>query len=417
MKSRIIYILIIVIVSCSDEKPVVPVTPIDEKLSIKGKVLNVEDQSTVVPNVKVIFNDSFTFSDSTGFFELTNIKEGKVQIKFEHELYSVLDTTIMLYENLSVNIYLSKLNIKNYEWISFPPNLIADQLYERENDIWFSGDGLTRMNKTTGEIKTFNSSNSVLIDRIGRTLKVESFVIDSEGNILIVWQCKLLKFMNNTLTTIESQCGFDTASTFNIMSVGVDKNNVVWSGWENRLQSRDDGSFNYYEIRETNLSGSDSFAYIDVITFEDSTNWLGSSSGGGICHFINENNYTIYNTTNSDLPDGMIHDIAIDLNGVKWIATFNGLAKFYGDVWQVFNTSNSLLSSNNITAISIDSDNTPWVGTKNGLYHIDSEWTCYDSENSNFLSDEINDVLIDDKNNVWVTTDDKRFYKLERPIL
>jgi len=60
--------------------------------------------------------------------------------------------------------------------------------------------------------------------------------------------------------------------------------------------------------------------------------------------------------------------IAIDGQGNKWIGTAaGGLAKFDGVNWTVYNTSNSGLPDDWVTAIAIDDSGNKWIGTHTGL--------------------------------------------------
>jgi len=79
--------------------------------------------------------------------------------------------------------------------------------------------------------------------------------------------------------------------------------------------------------------------------------------GGGLAKFTGTT-WTVYNTSNSGLPDNWVFSIVIDSIGNKWIGTGGGLAKFDGTTWTVFTTSNSGLPSNYIESIAIeDSEN------------------------------------------------------------
>jgi ligand-binding sensor domain-containing protein len=72
----------------------------------------------------------------------------------------------------------------------------------------------------------------------------------------------------------------------------------------------------------------------------------GLEQGGGLAKFDGIN-WTVYNTSNSGLPDNYVYAIAIDGQGNKWIGTLGGgLAKFDGVNWTVYNTSNSGLPYN-----------------------------------------------------------------------
>ena len=74
---------------------------------------------------------------------------------------------------------------------------------------------------------------------------------------------------------------------------------------------------------------------------------------GGLAKF-DGTNWTVYDTTNSPLPQDVIGSIAIDTCGIKWIGTMGeGLAKFDGTNWTVYDTINSPLPSNYVMSIAI----------------------------------------------------------------
>src|SRR5215203_1704984 len=73
--------------------------------------------------------------------------------------------------------------------------------------------------------------------------------------------------------------------------------------------------------------------------------------------------WTVYNTTNSLLPDNHIQAITIQKNGVKWIGTANGLARFDGRNWTSYHSTINGLPSSNITALAAGKMNDIWIGT------------------------------------------------------
>ncbi|MDD2890793.1 MAG: hypothetical protein PHE49_09190, partial [bacterium] len=84
-------------------------------------------------------------------------------------------------------------------------------------------------------------------------------------------------------------------------------------------------------------------------------------------------NWTVFNESNSGLPDNHIQALAIEeTTGDKWIGTNDGgLVKFDGNSWVVYDTSNSGLSNNNVSAIIIEGG-TKWIGiNSSGLVKFD----------------------------------------------
>ena len=53
--------------------------------------------------------------------------------------------------------------------------------------------------------------------------------------------------------------------------------------------------------------------------------WIGTD-GGGLAKY-DGTNWTVYNTSNSGLPDNRVHSIAIDGSGNKWIGTIRWVSK------------------------------------------------------------------------------------------
>jgi ligand-binding sensor domain-containing protein len=133
--------------------------------------------------------------------------------------------------------------------------------------------------------------------------------------------------------------------------------------------------------------------------------WNGSAFvGGGFAKF-DGTIWTVYNTSNSGLPDNNVTSIAIDDSGNKWIATEGGLAKFDGTNWTVYTTSNSGLPSNYLTSILIDGSGNKWIGTSSGLAKFDgTNWTTYTTSNSGLPGNYLTSIFIDGSGNKWIGT-------------
>jgi ligand-binding sensor domain-containing protein len=116
--------------------------------------------------------------------------------------------------------------------------------------------------------------------------------------------------------------------------------------------------------------------------------------------------WTVYNTSNSPLPENAVRCIAIDNNGTKWIGTDYGLAAFDDVNWTIYQTLNSGIPDNSIRSLAVDQQNNIWIGTfTGGLVKFDgSSWTVYNTGNSILPADFVRSLAVDTLNNLWVGT-------------
>lgn len=127
-------------------------------------------------------------------------------------------------------------------------------------------------------------------------------------------------------------------------------------------------------------------------------------------------NWEVYSTANSELPNNTVRALAIDENGVKWIGTAGGVARFDGTNWTLYTTSTSGLPSNNVRCIEISSTGYIWMGTDSGLAVYDGfsqgqnpdqswqGWTVYNMNNSGLPRNVVSSLTIDSFNSVWIGT-------------
>jgi ligand-binding sensor domain-containing protein len=133
--------------------------------------------------------------------------------------------------------------------------------------------------------------------------------------------------------------------------------------------------------------------------------WFGTNYEG-LTKFSN-NSWFVYNITNSGLPVNDVRSIAIDGSGNKWIGTWDGgIAKFDGTNWTVYNKANSDLPDNRIKTMAIDGLENVWIGTwEGGLAKFDgTNWAVYNTSNSDLPDNRVKSVAIDHLGNKWVGT-------------
>lgn len=126
--------------------------------------------------------------------------------------------------------------------------------------------------------------------------------------------------------------------------------------------------------------------------------------GNGLLKY-NNGMWTIYNTSNSGLPNNTIRALAVDSTGLIWVGTYGGLAKFDGTSWVVYKRSNSNIPSDTITSLSIDMNGVKWIGTFKGVASFDDiNWVSYKRTNSNLPGDTIRTISVGPNNVKWVGT-------------
>ncbi len=114
-------------------------------------------------------------------------------------------------------------------------------------------------------------------------------------------------------------------------------------------------------------------------------------------------NWVVFNSSNSPLPNNFVETLAIQNNGKAWLGTRNGLASYFKGSWATYDTSNSQILGNGIQSVATDSPSDVWVGTMNGLSNYNgSSWNNFSASNSGVPSDDVRDIAVSNSGNVWV---------------
>jgi ligand-binding sensor domain-containing protein len=164
-----------------------------------------------------------------------------------------------------------------------------------------------------------------------------------------------------------------------------------------------------WTVYDTSNSGLPQIAVTCIAIDQSNNKWIGANVYGpweeGIAMF-DGSNWTVYDTSNSGLPWNEVECLTIDQSNNKWIGTWRGgMAKYDGSNWTVYDTSNSGLPHNRVTCIAIDQSNDRWVGTYDGMAKFDgSNWTVYDTSNSGLPHNRVTCIAIDQSNNKWIGT-------------
>ena len=164
-----------------------------------------------------------------------------------------------------------------------------------------------------------------------------------------------------------------------IRSLDIDKDGVVWIGSINKAVFTFDGT-NWIHYNSANSYVFDSYI-LSIATDTQNNKWIGSRSGG-LCMY-DGSNWHLYDTDHSGIPSNKVSDIQFE-DSLIWVATQKGLVKFDRTNWTIYNTSNSGIPGDEIRGVAIDNQGNKWAATWNGgLGKFDgTNWTTYDPSNS-----------------------------------
>ena len=128
--------------------------------------------------------------------------------------------------------------------------------------------------------------------------------------------------------------------------------------------------------------------------------------------FGQNNNWIIYTTDNSGLPDLELYDIAIDYDHINWILASNSLIKYDGVDWEVFDPSNSIIPTGWAAKISKSGDGNVWIGgfrgegeENIGLIKVSTTpWVVYDTSNSELAFNDIAGLTPARDGGIWINS-------------
>ena len=116
--------------------------------------------------------------------------------------------------------------------------------------------------------------------------------------------------------------------------------------------------------------------------------------------------WTVYNSANSEFPGSLARHVEIASDGVAWIASDAGLVSFAAGQWTVWNTANSQIPSDDVRDVHVFHE-TVWAGTAKGLFAlntIDNEQRVWTTANSDLPHNFVRSLAQARDGGVWLAT-------------
>ncbi len=148
--------------------------------------------------------------------------------------------------------------------------------------------------------------------------------------------------------------------------------------------------------------------YPKIAIDKDKNKWIFGPVGRGLVKVDSSYNSILYTTSNSPLPSNNGGLIYSDGDSI-WICTYKGMVLLYNNNWNIFDTTNTKMPSQEIFSFAKDLKGFRWLGTRTkGLlkWINDSTFFIYNTSNAPFRSNFVNVITIDTFNNLWIGTDD-----------
>ena len=223
----------------------------------------------------------------------------------------------------------------------------------------------------------------------------------------------LIKLQNNSWSLYNINNSSLPSSSIN--GIAIDPQNNLWLATDEGVVKYDGGS-NWITYDESNTPMPCRYARF-IKSTSDGIIWVGvvlntvvcpGALTGCLARYKN-GNWSVFTSSNSNLPEGNMSTIEIDKNGNIWLAIERNLLKYNGTDFDNYIPSNSIIHSDClIQEIAFDKQNNLWLATDEGVFKFNgSIWKNFTSQNSALPEDNVSSLAIDNNNTKWFATSDK----------
>ena len=165
-----------------------------------------------------------------------------------------------------------------------------------------------------------------------------------------------------------------------ILGIGVDQNKNVWLGapYAGLTAHLESGSWLNYNTISNDSWPSNSLN--TILMDDDNFMFVGSNGAGFFRFYINSGipNTTIYNTSNSGLPNDNVLSIAKENAGIYWIGTENGLVRWDHSVEVAPYSTPTFYFNNSVSDQLIISEN-----SNVEIYNLNGQLVCFENNKKN----------------------------------
>ena len=315
----------------------------------------------------------------------------------------------------------------------FPKKFIEDITFDNNGNVWASNgvedNGLVMFNGT--EWTFYNKENSGL-----ESNTVRAIAFDSKNNGWFGTPKGLVKFDGETWTVYTLKdliygTMFSNLTKYldepDLLSVAIDKNDVVWIGTEGQGVIRVEGGGRTVMNEENSPITSN---YVREIIIDDQNrkwfltgyvaeNWsdrftkdLDASKGSikGVVMYQDPDynqfpDWEVHNNFTSDIPGNSFYEIERDADGTMWLASAEyGLVEYKDGGWKVYQDPERGMVGEMLNCIAIGAGDEKYAGAQmKGLFQVSGDQLAPRSQEE-FGHDKksLIDIELDNEGNVWI---------------
>jgi len=148
-----------------------------------------------------------------------------------------------------------------------------------------------------------------------------------------------------------------------IFALHEDRSGVLWVGAPNGLARWDGQSWRGYTVADGLGTGA-----VRAVVDDPAGNLWIATQGSGLNQF-RDGRFTSFRKSDDGLPSDNITSLLVDRDGVLWVGTGSGLARFKEGQWKRFTQADGL-TSNAIAYLIEDDDGYFWIGSNAGLMRV-----------------------------------------------
>ncbi len=267
-------------------------------------------------------------------------------------------------------------------------NQVVSVAVDNDNNLWFgTGSGISKFDGIANW-KTYDTK-----------YPPTGNLFFSNGALLAAFPNSIKKY--NPITNIFEDYIYNyidnQAGNFNCIAKGLDGNIYVASQCGGLLKFTSNNTNSQYRKFINDCTGS----YTSCIAIDvDGIIWFGSSNG--VLVSLKNEIITEYKPNNLGLLEDMTFCVAIDKNNIKWFGTRLGISSFDGSKWLNYSIPIPTYIGW-VTSIVIDKNNHIWFDdADNGIGYYDGASLKRYTTSDGLLNNKITCLAIDSSNSLWV---------------